>query len=483
MKDTWKLKCIFLFISLLLISCYILFHNLGSNSLWGDEAQHAIVAMNIAKTGKLYPLMHKNNIYCEKEPLKIWITALIFKLFGINEFNARVVDASFGLLLTIVIFAFGTLIADCFFAFISALILITTPPIILSHCFRNGTQDSALVFFYSLSVILYLTFIYTDNEKFLYPAGISTFLGLLVKDIFSLTIPAFTFLIEIFLFKRRNIIRKKAWLFFIIFPIVSYLLWLFYSFNATNGLHYKVLYNNLGLNSQKALLHRFRKSHLFYVKLLIKYFLISIIASIIMFSFSKNSEKQKKAFIYSLSFIILYIICISIPARKIKRYIYPIFPIASLLPSIASENSYKKVKFIAEVLILTSIIQHFVYINNKISKTKIVTSHCIYNICSKNLNCKIFVDKEAIKFMNPGDRFYILNMLSKNITNKKQESNILITLCKKTKDKNKQIIRFTKKKGKLSEMCGIIYDSSIYINTCKGSNRRHHQLQGTNKEN
>ena len=65
---------------LILLSGLVIGFYLGSSSLHNqDEAMQAVVAREAATQGNWLPLTYNDSPYFNKPPLRIWLTALIFK--------------------------------------------------------------------------------------------------------------------------------------------------------------------------------------------------------------------------------------------------------------------------------------------------------------------------------------------------------------------------------------------------------------------
>src|ERR1044072_6395448 len=79
-------------ISLVIISSFVLFFHLGANPLqtW-DEAVYAQSAKEMVRTGDWLTPHWNGEYFYQKPPLTIWVTALLFRLFGVSEFTARTV--------------------------------------------------------------------------------------------------------------------------------------------------------------------------------------------------------------------------------------------------------------------------------------------------------------------------------------------------------------------------------------------------------
>ena len=99
---------------------------LGHRSLaeW-DEAIYAGVSREMLQTGWLVP--HWNHeIWLEKPPLMLWITAAFFRLFAVNEFWARAGSALSGIAIVVLLHGWLAKRKDLLAAWLSTLILLGT---------------------------------------------------------------------------------------------------------------------------------------------------------------------------------------------------------------------------------------------------------------------------------------------------------------------------------------------------------------------
>ena len=127
-----------------LLACIVLLTLLGHKPLtnW-DEGIYAEISREMLSSNPLVP--HWNyQPWFEKPPLMPWITAIFFRLFGINEFWARAGSALSGV--AIVALLHGWLISrrDTLAAWLSTLILLSTFGFL--HVCRVGEMDVLLSF-------------------------------------------------------------------------------------------------------------------------------------------------------------------------------------------------------------------------------------------------------------------------------------------------------------------------------------------------
>lgn len=130
------------------LSIFVLFHNLGSHSvsIKSDEVIYVRVTQSAAFEGAWWHLKHGNAPFFEKPPLKIWLSALVLRLFGESNFTFRVLDAVAGLgviilacLLSVQLFALRPAVLIPALMILSCLEAVTG-----DHGFRRATLDGLL---------------------------------------------------------------------------------------------------------------------------------------------------------------------------------------------------------------------------------------------------------------------------------------------------------------------------------------------------
>lgn len=112
----------------LIIAGIIFFFHLGAYGFWEpDEARYGEIAREMLAT-RDFIVPHLNYVaYVEKPPLLYWVTAFSFRIFGINEFAARLVPALSALLGVIATFYFAARVMGLRRGVMAAAILATAP--------------------------------------------------------------------------------------------------------------------------------------------------------------------------------------------------------------------------------------------------------------------------------------------------------------------------------------------------------------------
>ncbi|MFQ5797798.1 MAG: ArnT family glycosyltransferase [Bacteroidota bacterium] len=179
-------------IGIVIVVALLRFVNLGYLDLQPyDESTYAIRAQTVLKFGDwLDQTPHGiDGAYSSSHPpLYVWLTALAYKVFGVNEFSARFFSAVFGACTIVLVYFFGTRLFSHTTGFIAALFLGLNP--FYTFWTRQGQFDVALVFFLTLGAYLYLLSLdSTKPWRYFLAAGAAIGLGLMTKLFVCLIFP------------------------------------------------------------------------------------------------------------------------------------------------------------------------------------------------------------------------------------------------------------------------------------------------------
>lgn len=180
-----KYKVDILLTLFLLLTTPLFFYKLGQSSLgnW-DEAWYAEISRNIVNSGDLINLKWNGASHIEHPPFGFWLTALVFKIFGINDFWARFAQALCGLASIITLYFLGKRLFNRWVGFSSAIAL--SSAIWFVYRARSGNLDVSLTFLFLTTLLLAI--LSSSNKKYLIPFSISTSFLLLTKSIVPFTI-------------------------------------------------------------------------------------------------------------------------------------------------------------------------------------------------------------------------------------------------------------------------------------------------------
>lgn len=194
-------------LSLIVIAAFAFLWKLGAGSLaaW-DEAIYAQVSKEILQSRDWLTLHWEYQPWFEKPPLFIWITAILYRLFGVSEFYARVPSALSGVALVGVTYLIGKLAYGKSVAVFAVVILLTCYQ--FASFARFGTMEVMLTLFIYLAVYGYLR-VRNGDQKWWHLVWSSCGLALMVKGAGGMAAPAAILLGLVFDGRFKSAIRSK----------------------------------------------------------------------------------------------------------------------------------------------------------------------------------------------------------------------------------------------------------------------------------
>ena len=175
------------------IAGLIFFFHLGAYGFWEpDEARYGEIAREmLVLRGFIVP--HLNYVaYVEKPPLLYWLTALSFRVFGINEFAARLVPAMSALLGVLATFIFAGRVMGRRRAAMAAAILATAPLYaVMAQVLTTDMLLSALTTIAIFALFLH----YQEGGIWCWIAYLAMALATLTKGPVGIALPALTMVV------------------------------------------------------------------------------------------------------------------------------------------------------------------------------------------------------------------------------------------------------------------------------------------------
>lgn len=179
-------------IALVLATAVVMYWRLGEGSLSDyDEADYAQSAREMLWWNDLNTPRWNGMEFFDKPPLNMWLTALAYKVVGVNEFGARVVSATAGVLVILLVYAIGrSLFHGRAIALGAAILLLTINNNLYSHGYnlvslaRVGQLDMMLILWMCLAV--WLVWRAERQPRALIWMGVPLGLGLMTKSVAGL---------------------------------------------------------------------------------------------------------------------------------------------------------------------------------------------------------------------------------------------------------------------------------------------------------
>ncbi|OFW95659.1 MAG: hypothetical protein A2977_03895 [Alphaproteobacteria bacterium RIFCSPLOWO2_01_FULL_45_8] len=180
---------------------------LGSYALLNNnEGLYAQIAWEMLESGN-WVIPHLNGVpYIEKPPLLYWLVAGSFKLFGKNEWAARLVPATFGFLTCLALYVFAGSFHKRRWGQLSAFVLATCCGFIVFS--RMVFFDVVLTFFLTASALCFYKFYDTEEKKYVY--GLSCFMAAAVLTKGLVPLALMGLLILVFLVLEKNLLFLRV---------------------------------------------------------------------------------------------------------------------------------------------------------------------------------------------------------------------------------------------------------------------------------
>jgi len=333
-------------IIIIFLASIILLFKLGRASLvdW-DEAIYAQISREILEKGNWIILHWGGELWFQKPPLYMWITAIFFKLFGINEFWARATSAFSGIGLAVVTYLIGKNIYSKLVGFISSLILLSTYHFVFAS--RFGTTDIMLTFFIYLAFYFYLK-INKVNSRFWYGVWASCGLALMIKGMAGLIAPiviiAMMFLDKKFISYLKS---KNFWLGILLASLIvlPWHLIVFYQYGRSFIDQY-LSYHVLARATHPIEGHI--GDRYFYIDTIKKLFFpwFYLVPFALAYCLKENIIKKSRSLILGVVILLVFGL-FTIVKTKLDWYIIPIYPALAILISQMISIAFKNYKTIA----------------------------------------------------------------------------------------------------------------------------------------
>jgi 4-amino-4-deoxy-L-arabinose transferase-like glycosyltransferase len=188
-----------------------------------DETPHLYGGLLLSR-GQFDDFLRENAFY---PPLFDVTTALFFKVMGVSLLSARLVAVTFGLLSLWIVFEYAKKLYGPRTALLSSVLLGSMPGFV-TLC-KMALIETMLMFFFSISLFLFFSWMRTKKDRLLILTGITLGLGFLVK--YQMVIGGIIILISLLYFiKQRLAIKLSKFLLILIVALVVISPWVFVTY-------------------------------------------------------------------------------------------------------------------------------------------------------------------------------------------------------------------------------------------------------------
>jgi len=321
------------FLTLLLVVVLYIAH-LGLNDIWQpNEAFYAETAREILEKDNWLQLTYNYEPRLEKPPLTYWLTALSYEVFGIGEWQTRLVPllSTFGT--AILLLLYGRFLKSWRFGLTAALIFLAALQVFALA--RYDAPEMPLLFFLTGSFITLHLYLEGRGKLFLPLSGLFLSLALLTKGIPFLALylgTAALYLLLKWVLKEIDLKRGiKTFLKITLWGILAslpVLVWYLYAYNHYGELFIKIF--------QSEVIHRAFNPNKgwnwgFYPVVILWAFLpfsLHFYYSLIGLLFRL---KEYKNLLFPLSWFVITLVAFTVAKGKIPVYILPAFPAMAVL--------------------------------------------------------------------------------------------------------------------------------------------------------
>jgi len=181
-----------------------------------DETPHLYGGL-LLNNGQFDEYLQQSSFY---PPLFDAVTAFFFRTLGLSVFSARLVALTFGILSVWTVFEYAYRFYSPRNALISSVLLASMPGFIIL-C-RMALIETMLLFCFSISLFLFLSWMRTDNDKMLLLSGVTLGLGFLVK--YQALVGGIIMLVSVLFMGRQHIVNRLGKFLFIAIIVAAVVL-------------------------------------------------------------------------------------------------------------------------------------------------------------------------------------------------------------------------------------------------------------------
>nr|MBP7215800.1 glycosyltransferase family 39 protein [Candidatus Omnitrophota bacterium] len=191
----------------------------GSLISW-DECLYAQVAREILINHNWIDLTWMGLPWSDKPPLYMWVTAVMFKLFGVNEFSARFFSAFCGVGTVIVVYLFAAKLYSRRAGIAAAVMFLSTWHVLWFA--KMASLDMAFTFFIALSLLFFK--LGEERDQYLFLSVLAVGCAFFTKWIGASLAPIII-VTYLFITKKLSLLKKPAFLWGVVLVFVVLAWW------------------------------------------------------------------------------------------------------------------------------------------------------------------------------------------------------------------------------------------------------------------
>jgi 4-amino-4-deoxy-L-arabinose transferase-like glycosyltransferase len=199
-----------------------------------DSAHHANIALRMHETGDFVSLIDRGKDYLDKPHLLFWLSALSYKIFGVNSFAYKFPSLLFSLLAVYSTYKLAAILYTRRIAELSAIFLCTSYAFFLAN--NDVRMDALLTGSIIFSIWQLINFNLTKSLLSLILSALGLSLGFATKGIIGIVMPLMALFFFIAYRRSWNDLFDKRWLLCALLAM-GFLAPVFYCFYVQFDLH------------------------------------------------------------------------------------------------------------------------------------------------------------------------------------------------------------------------------------------------------
>jgi 4-amino-4-deoxy-L-arabinose transferase-like glycosyltransferase len=309
-----------------LVACVVLLPLLGHKPLavW-DEGIYAEISREALSSGWL--VLHWNRqLWMEKPPLLIWVTAFFFKLFGISEFSARIGSALSGVAIVSLLHAWLLKRKTALAAWLNTLILLGTFGF-LRAC-RFGETD-VLLSLGCMVALIGLAQVDRSDPRGWYLFWIGFAVALMTKGAASLILPVTALLFGLVQRWKSEWGSRACWIGWLLFLLLI-LPWHLMMFHLFGDRFWSEYFGMHVWTRATRQIEGHTSSWWYYLKVVI----VSAPPFVLLYPIAiANSFRDKRWRVWAVFSIVVFTL-FTIAQTRLPHYITPVYPSLTVLTAI-----------------------------------------------------------------------------------------------------------------------------------------------------
>lgn len=337
-------------LGLVVLSYFTIFIKLDSFHIrWWDESLFAVNTYEMFHNGKFFSTYYDGlpDLFNSKPPMTSWLQIVFVKILGYSELALRLPSAISAVLCVLILFIFIARRFDLYWAWFSALVLLTSQGFIHFHTARTADADAILTLFLFLANLFFVKYILDGGNKNIFFVMFFLSVAFMTKMYIPLLFcPAYLVILIREKKLKEFLFSKTFWLGVVVFLGSTF--GLIYLRDLDSPGYFKKFFTSSEI--LYTVVHSHDEPLDFYFHNLFSYrfatwFVLSLLG--IGMTLLLQETKEKKVLFSFLMMSLVYLVIITISKTKLEWYDMPLFPYLATLAGFALYYIFKNIPLIS----------------------------------------------------------------------------------------------------------------------------------------